>query len=72
MLSSYKLEEITTVQELRANCSKLFKLNSQLKNPGVRCYAAEAFAAIHRSTATPGLAIAPHAVLRPAEQCAVS
>lgn len=36
MVSNYKLEEITSVQELRGNVSKLFKLNSELKHPGVR------------------------------------
>ncbi len=36
MVSNYKLEEITSVQELRGNVSKLFKLHSELKHPGVR------------------------------------
>jgi hypothetical protein len=35
VVNNYKLEEITTVQELRRNCAKLFKLNANLRNPGV-------------------------------------
>lgn len=34
VLSNYKLEEITTVRELRSNIATLFKLHSDLKNPG--------------------------------------
>lgn len=37
VVNNYKLEEITSVQELRRNVAKLFKLNSNLRNPGVRC-----------------------------------
>lgn len=35
VVNNYKLEEITTVQELRRNVAKLFKLNANLRNPGV-------------------------------------
>jgi NADH dehydrogenase (ubiquinone) 1 alpha subcomplex subunit 6 len=34
VVNNYKLEEITSVQELRRNCAKLFKLNANLRNPG--------------------------------------
>lgn len=36
VLSNYKLEEITTVRELRSNVARLFKLHSHMKNEGVR------------------------------------
>lgn len=34
VLSNYKLEEITTVRELRGNVARLFKLHSHMKNEG--------------------------------------
>ena len=36
VLTSYKLEEITTVKELRSNVAKLFKIHEGLRNEGVR------------------------------------
>ena len=57
VVNNYKLEEITTVQELRRNCAKLFKLNANLRNPGVSTMSRHAHVscALSRSTALCGV-----------------
>ena len=52
VLSNYKLEEITTVQELRSNVAKLFKLHAGVKNPGVTDFSQDASSSKGRLDAT--------------------
>ena len=36
VVNNYKLDEVTTVPELRSNVAKLFKLHAKMQNPAVR------------------------------------
>ena len=36
VVNNYKLDEVTTVPELRSNIAKLFKLHASMQNPAVR------------------------------------